>query len=233
MCGRFTLWADLQQLAQAFPWVQMPDDPAAITPRYNIAPTQPVAVVANTGENHLDYFVWGLIPSWAKDPSIGNRMINARGETLAEKPAFRAAYRRRRCLILADGFYEWQQGPGRTKIPHYIHLKSGEPFAFAGLWETWNSPLGDTILSCTIITTDANERLASLHHRMPVILPESAYERWLDPSERKPEELDDLIAPSPAEEMDAYPVSTVVNSPANDVPECVAPLTEHGQEALF
>ncbi len=233
MCGRFTLWADLQQLAQAFPWVQMPDDPAAITPRYNIAPTQPVAVVANTGENHLDYFVWGLIPSWAKDPSIGNRMINARGETLAEKPAFRAAYRRRRCLILADGFYEWQQGPGRTKIPHYIHLKSGEPFAFAGLWETWNSPLGDTILSCTIITTDANERLASLHHRMPVILPESAYERWLDPSERQPAELDDLIAPYPAEEMDAYPVSTVVNSPANDVPECVAPLTEHGQEALF
>ncbi len=233
MCGRFTLWADLQQLSRAFPWVQMPDDPAAVTPRYNIAPTQPVAVVANTGENRLDYFVWGLIPSWAKDPSIGNRMINARGETLAEKPSFRTAYRRRRCLILADGFYEWQQGPGRTKIPHYIHLKSGEPFAFAGLWETWNSPLGDTVLSCTIITTEANERLASLHHRMPVILPESAYERWLDPSERQPAELDDLIAPYPAEEMDAYPVSTVVNSPANDVPECVAPLTEHGQEALF
>ena len=228
MCGRFTLWVDLNQLAAAFPWVQLPEGLDELPPRYNIAPTQPVAVVPNTGDSRLDFFVWGLIPSWAKDPAMGSRLINARSETLAEKPSFRAAYRRRRCLILADGFYEWQQGPGRTRTPVYIHQPSGQPFAFAGLWELWNSPHGDEVYSCPTIPTAANETLRPYHERMPVILPESAYERWLDPSERQPEALDDLLASTPGETLEVYPVSTLVNSPGNDVPECVAPITEQG-----
>lgn len=228
MCGRFTLWVDLEQLAQAFPWIDLPPGLETLTPRYNIAPTQPVAVVPNTGDNRLDFFVWGLIPSWAKDPTIGSRMINARSETLAEKPSFRNAYKRRRCLILADGFYEWQTGPGRSKTPYYIHMKSGEPFAFAGLWEQWNSPYGDEVLSCTIITTEPNELAAQYHSRMPVILPADAYDRWLDPSEQPPEALDDLLTAYPAGEMEAYPVSRAVNSTANDAPECIEPVTEQG-----
>lgn len=228
MCGRFTLWVDLEQLAATFPWLQIPGGLEELTPRYNIAPTQPVAVVPNTGENKLDFFVWGLIPSWAKDPGIGSRMINARGETLAEKPSFRNAYKRRRCLILADGFYEWQKGPGKTKTPYYIRMESGEPFALAGLWERWMSPHGDEVLSCTIITTEPNELAGQYHNRMPVILPTSAYERWLDPAEQPPEALDELLTAYPADEMDAYPVSTLVNSPANDAPECIEPVREQG-----
>jgi putative SOS response-associated peptidase YedK len=225
MCGRFTLWISLEELAEVMPWLTIPGGLDSLTPRYNIAPTQPIAVVPNNGERALDFFVWGLIPSWAKDPAIGSRMINARGETVAEKPSFRAAYRRRRCLILADGFYEWQAVPGqKRKQPVYIHLKSGEPFAFAGLWERWQSEYGDEVLSATIITTTPNDLLAPIHNRMPVILPPAAYDRWLDPGEQPPGALDDLLAPYPASEMDTYPVSTTVNSPANDVPACIAPL---------
>lgn len=231
MCGRFTLWVDLEQLARAFPWIDLPPELETLAPRYNIAPTQPVAVVPNTGDNRLDFFVWGLIPSWAKDPSIGSRMINARSETLAEKPSFRSAYKRRRCLVLADGFYEWQKGPGGSKLPYYIRMKSGEPFAFAGLWERWSSPYGDEVLSCTIITTEPNELARQYHSRMPVILPADAYDQWLDPSEQPPEALDDLLIAYPADEMEAYPVSTVVNSTANDAPECIEPV--RGQGTLF
>jgi putative SOS response-associated peptidase YedK len=225
MCGRFTLWIDLNELVEAMPWLTIPGGLDALTPRYNIAPTQPIAVVPNNGERTLDFFVWGLIPSWAKDPKIGSRMINARGETVAEKPSFRAAYRRRRCLILADGFYEWQKVPGqKNKQPVYIHLKSGEPFAFAGLWEYWQSEHGDEVLSATIITTTPNDLLAPIHNRMPVILPPTVYDRWLDPGEQPPDALDDLLAPYPASELETYPVSTMVNSPANDMPECIEPL---------
>jgi len=226
MCGRFTLWVDLDQLAAAFPWMELPEGLETLPPRYNIAPTQPVAVVPNDGSNRLNFFVWGLVPSWAKDPSVGNRMINARAETLGEKPSFRSAYRRRRCLVLADGFYEWQQGQGKTKTPHYIRLRSGEPFALAGLWEEWHSPEGDQLLTCTIITTEPNELVAQYHNRMPVILPESAYERWLDPAERQPDELDDLLRPYSAAEMEGFPVSTLVNSPMNDDPACIEPTQE-------
>jgi putative SOS response-associated peptidase YedK len=166
-----------------------------------------------------------LIPSWAKDPEIGSRLINARSETLAEKPSFRSAFRRRRCLILADGFYEWKTIPGeKSKLPMFIHLKNGKVFAFAGLWEIWSAPDGSEIRSCTIITTQPNEMMQSIHNRMPVILPINAYKDWLDPEERTPESLSQWLAPYPAGEMEAYPVSKLVNSPQNDVPECIQPM---------
>lgn len=223
MCGRFTLTTSPEELQAAFDWLKMPPNPGE--PRYNIAPTQPVAVVPNDGFNRLDYFTWGLIPSWAKDPDIGNKMINARAETLAEKPSFRSAFRRRRCLILADGFYEWQAIPGeKRKQPMYITLEDRRPFAFGGLWEIWNSPDGSQIYSCTIITTEPNPLMATIHNRMPLILPSESYTQWLNPNEQRPDALQALLQPYPANEMVAYPVSSLVNSPANDTPELVEPL---------
>lgn len=222
MCGRFTLTVDTNTIQITFPWLELPTQ--QFTPRYNIAPTQPIAVVPNDGQNKLDFFIWGLIPSWSKDPKIGSRLINARGETIGEKPSFRSAYKRRRCLILADGFYEWIKTPGeKAKTPHYIQMESKEPFAFAGLWEIWNAPDGSMLKTATIITTEPNPLIAKLHNRMPVILPEPAYEAWLAPEERKPEELNHLISAYPAEEMMHFPVSRAVNSPANDSPECIIP----------
>jgi putative SOS response-associated peptidase YedK len=224
MCGRFTLTIDPADLKEAFPWLSIHDD---LIPHYNIAPTQPVAVVPNTGENKLDYFIWGLIPSWSRDPSIGSRLINARAETLAEKPAFRVAFRRRRCLILADGFYEWQSITGsKSKTPIYIQLKSKQPFAFAGLWDIWTHPDGSEIRSCTIITTQPNELIEKIHNRMPVILPPQSYTQWLDISENRPEPLSKLLLPYPAEAMTSYQVSKSVNSPQNDTPECIQPTTD-------
>ena len=222
MCGRFTLFVDPKDLMEAFPGFATPVE---WTPRYNIAPSQPVAVIANNGKNQIEFFRWGLIPSWAKDPKIGNRMINARAETVAEKPSFRAAYRRRRCLVLADGFYEWRKEPGqRAKTPMYIRLRSGQPFAFAGLWETWRAPDDQTILSCNIITTTPNALVERIHNRMPVILEPQAYDLWLDPTEQSPEQLGVWLKPYPAAQMTAYPVSRLVNSPSNDSPDCIAPL---------
>ncbi|MCI0520039.1 MAG: SOS response-associated peptidase [Chloroflexi bacterium] len=221
MCGRFTLTADIPALQELFPWLSFPAD---LTPRYNIAPSQPVAVIANDGENRLDFYSWGLIPSWAKDPSIGNKMINARAETLQEKPSFRAAFRRRRCLILADGFYEWRQEAAGPKTPMYIRLASAAPFAFAGLWETWNAPDGSQILSTAIITTSPNELMASIHNRMPVILPQAAHAQWLQPGEGDPAALQALLAPYAAAEMTAFPVSRLVNDPKNDRRECLLPV---------
>jgi putative SOS response-associated peptidase YedK len=224
MCGRFTLTVDPGQIQDAFPGIEVPRD---LPPRFNIAPTQPVAVIPNDGKNHLDFYLWGLIPSWAKDPEIGNRMINARAETLAEKPSFRAAFRRRRCLVLADGFYEWRSDPKtKGKTPIYIQLESKEPFGLAGLWEIWTSGDGSEIRSCTIITTEPNQLLTSIHNRMPVIISPKSYERWLSPQELPPEQLQPLLVPYPAEEMVAFPVSRLVNSPNNDVPECVLPIAE-------
>lgn len=221
MCGRFTLTISPEQLQQAIPGLITPSEMA---PRYNIAPSQPVAVVPNDGQRKLDFYVWGLVPSWAKDPSIGNRMINARAETLAEKPSFRAAFRRRRCLIPADGFYEWRQIPGqKNKVPYYIRLKTGEPFVFAGLWESWNAADGSNLLSCAIITTVPNALMEPIHNRMPVILPAAAYDRWLAPDEQDPAALQALLQPYPAQEMIAYPVSPLVNRPENDVAACIQP----------
>jgi putative SOS response-associated peptidase YedK len=223
MCGRFTLTASPDQIQDAFPDYSVPKQ---MSPHYNIAPTQPIAAIPNTGEKRVDFFVWGLIPSWAKDPSAGSKLINARGETLGEKPSFRTAYKRRRCLVLADGFFEWVAVPGeKAKQPHYITLKDGRPFAFAGLWEQWFSPDGSEIKSATIITTEPNELIAKLHNRMPVILHPDDYQRWLDPEDTAPEKLQDLLVAYPSADMRHFPVSRKVNSPANDLPEVVQPLS--------
>jgi putative SOS response-associated peptidase YedK len=225
MCGRFSFAVDLEELRATFPWLNVQGQ---VLPRYNIAPTQQVPAVVNDGLTTLTFLRWGLIPSWAKDVEVGNRMINARAETLADKPSFRSAYRQRRCLILASGFYEWKKEPAADekgrKTPLYIRLKSGKPFAFAGLWESWKSPDGGAVLSCTIITTAANELLMPVHDRMPVILPPETYPLWLDPAERQPEELNELLRPYPASEVETYAVSTLVNDPRNDVPACLAPV---------
>jgi putative SOS response-associated peptidase YedK len=224
MCGRFTLTIDPAHLQEAFPWAVIPED---LPPRYNIAPSQPVAVIPNTGDNTVTLFKWGLIPSWSKDPSIGERMINARAETLAEKPSFRNAFRRRRCLILADGFFEWKQNPGsKNKQPVYIRMKNGLPFAFAGLWEIWSSPDGAEIRSCTIITTEPNSLLLPIHNRMPVILKPDSYHRWLLPGDTQPTQLNELLIPYPPEEMATYAVSRLVNSPQYDSPEIIKPIEE-------
>jgi putative SOS response-associated peptidase YedK len=221
MCGRFTLTVDPDELQQRFGLSQPP--PADLAPRYNIAPSQAVAVVANAPERKLELFQWGLIPSWAKDPKIGNKLINARAETLAEKPAFRTALKRRRCLVVADGFYEWKKLDGR-KQPMYIQLKDGRPFAFAGLWEVWRSPEGEPLKTCTIITTEPNTLLEDIHNRMPAILPPEAYDVWLAPGELSADAALPLLRPYDAAEMRAVPVSTRVNSPSDDSPELVLPL---------
>ncbi len=219
MCGRYTL-IRLADFTDMFPWIRMPlESPPA---RYNIAPTQPVAIVANDGKNQVQFVHWGLIPSWAKDMSIGSRMINARAETLAEKPAFRAALKRRRCLVPASGFYEWKKsGDGKTKTPMYIRMKNQKPFAFAGLWETWHSPDGSELRSCTIITGVPNEVLAPIHDRMAVILRPESYRMWLTAGELAQEQMMPLLAPYDASEMEAFPVSRAVNSPKNDLPSCI------------
>lgn len=197
---------------------------SGLPPRYNIAPSQAVAVSANDSLGVLAFYKWGLIPSWAKDPAIGSNLINARAETLAEKPAFRSAFRRRRCLIWADGFYEWQVVPSqKSKIPTYIRLQSGRPFVFAGLWESWREPAGGEVRTCTIITTRPNSLMQPIHSRMPVILPASAWSQWLDPQENDPARLSALLIPYPAEEMQAYPVSSLVNNPINDSSACIQP----------
>jgi len=193
------------------------------TARYNIAPTQDVAVVRQrSGEGReLSLLHWGLIPSWADDPAIGNRMINARSESLATKPAFRDAFRRRRCLVVADGFYEWKQA-ARPKQPYHIRLADERPFAFAGLWEHWQR--GELMIeSCTIVTTAANDLLRPLHDRMPAILDPADYATWLDSQCQEPETLETLLTPFPADRMTINSVSTAVNSPRHDSPQCLAP----------
>ena len=221
MCGRFALTVDPADLQEAFPEFTIP---AQAAPRYNIAPTQPILVLPNDGMDKADFFVWGLIPSWAKDPAIGSRMINARAETLAEKPAFRSAYKYHRCLVFADAFFEWQAQPGsKSKLPHLIRLKSGKPFAFAGLWEHWQAPDGSEVRSATIVTTEPNKLMATIHNRMPVILPRDVYAQWLDPAPQQPAALQGLLVPYPESEMEAIPISTLVNSPANDRPEVILP----------
>ncbi len=222
MCGRFTLTVDPADLKDRF---QNTSFPAKFAPRFNIAPTQPVLAIPNDGRNAADFFIWGLIPSWAKDPSIGSRMINARGETLAEKPAYRGAYKYKRCLIPADGFYEWQAQPGtKAKLPYFIHMKDGQPFAFAGLWEEWRTADGSPVRTCTIITTAPNSLMAPIHDRMPVILRPEDYAEWLDAAPRTAQSLQHLVAPFPPELLEAYPVSALVNSPSNDRAELLQPV---------
>ncbi len=219
MCGRYTLKSDGRRVAKAFGLAETPE----FAERYNIAPTQNVSVVLEENGRKLETVHWGLIPSWSKDPSIGSRMINARAETVSEKPSFRSAFKKRRCLIPADGFYEWKKEPG-GKQPYYLRLKSRQVFAFAGLWESWRMEGGEEMLSATIITTEPNEVAAEVHNRMPVILPPELYDAWLEPDNDDREELLSMLAPYPAEEMETYPVSRRVNRPANDEPGVLEPV---------
>lgn len=228
MCGRFTLTQPAEQIADAF---NLPTAPP-LEPRYNIAPTQPAPAVVIAGgqpEREFRLFYWGLIPSWAKDIKMGARLINARAETVAEKPSFRTALKRRRCLIVADGFYEWKRSE-TGKQPYYFYVGNSKtpearsPFGFAGLWEHWESADGDTIDSCTILTTAANDLLRPIHDRMPVILQPQDYDLWLDPTVQTPEVLQPLLRPLPADIMDSYPVSSRMNNARTDDPDCIQPL---------
>jgi putative SOS response-associated peptidase YedK len=218
MCGRFTLVTPSMAVAERF----HASAPRDLHPRCNIAPGQEVLCVIRNKANHLEPLRWGLIPSWAKDPKIGNRLINASAETVAEKPSFRSAFAKHRCLVVADGFYEWRK-TGKAKVPVYISLKSKRLFGFAGLYEHWRSPDGKDIRTCTIIMTDSNDLVRPIHDRMPVILPEAAEARWIDPGEGDRARLQALLKPYPAEEMDAYDVTTVVNNTHHDAPDCIAP----------
>lgn len=227
MCGRFTLRTPPARLAEFFSLFREPDVP----PRYNIAPSQPVAAIRfdeNRTPREWVTLRWGLIPSWAKDAKIGYRLINARAETVAEKPAFRAAFKRRRCLIPADGFYEWKQLDAKKKQPYYITRPDGGPFAFAGLWEHWTPPDGSEVESCTIVTTEANEQMEELHDRMPVILDPDNYDRWLNPGVEDRDELVPLLRPD-AGALRLTPVSTLVNSPRNESAQCIAPAGQQGE----
>ena len=215
MCGRYTLTVPVDRLAAE---LGLDEVRADLSPNFNVAPTQSVAaVVAEGGKRRLELLRWGLVPSWADDPEIGSRMINARSETAPDKPSFRSAIRRRRCLIPADGFYEWKREEG-VKQPFYIRMKGGRPFAFAGLWESWH----DEVRSCAILTTSANALVGDVHERMPVILPREDYEVWLDP-EAEREELVSLLRPYPGEDLETFPVSRFVNSPRNNDERCVEP----------
>jgi putative SOS response-associated peptidase YedK len=225
MCGRFTL-IDLSQFTDLFPWIRPPEQ--QFQPRYNIAPSQAVPAVVNHLQPTVDFFQWGLVPSWAKDPAIGGRMINARAESLAEKPAFKTSLRRRRCIIPASGFYEWRKNPDKTKTPMYITRKDGHPMGLAGLWDIWHDPTGGELPTCTIITTAPNELMAVVHDRMPLILPESHYRFWLTSEEMKPQDLQPLLVPFPADALQMRPVSRAVNSPKTDTPECIRPAEEQG-----
>lgn len=232
MCGRFSLSQTGDALAVAFHLKTAPP----VAPRYNIAPTQPVATVVaipDAPEPHFQVLQWGLIPSWAKDPAIGSRMINARAETVSEKPSFRAAFKRRRCLVLADGFYEWQrQGDRQPKQPYYVFLKGRQPFAFAGLWEHWHDPAsGGELQTCTLLTTEPNSLMEPIHNRMPVILPPEDYAAWLDPSFYHLQTLQSMLRPYEANAMDRYPISKAVNSPQNDTPACIEPLEAIASDA--
>jgi putative SOS response-associated peptidase YedK len=218
MCGRFTLRTPGRDIVAAFDLPETPD----LTPHYNIAPSQEVAVVrkaSDDGRRQLVWLRWGLIPPWADDPAIGNRLINARSETVASRRAFRHAFEKRRCLVVADGFFEWKR-EGRQKQPYYITLADQRPLAFAGLWERWQRD-SCTIESCTILTTGANDLLRPLHDRMPVILPPGTFDAWLDADVQDPQALEGLMQPFPAEQMQAHPVSPLVNKTENDRPECI------------
>ncbi len=227
MCGRFTLRTPAAAVARQFGLLEVPP----LEARYNVAPSQPVAAVRMTPEaqpgepprRQLTWLRWGLVPGWAKDPALGNRLINARAETAAAKPAFRAALRQRRCLVAADGFYEWQH-TGARKQPYYFHLRDQGPFALAGLWERWQGPEGRTIESCTVLTTAANELVRPIHDRMPVIIAPADYALWLDAAVEEPDRLARLWAPYPEREMAVDAVSARVNNPANEDPRCVEPI---------
>lgn len=217
MCGRFTVTTPIEELIRAFGFGS-PEMP--IPPRFNVAPTEPVAAILDEAPDRLSLLRWGLIPSWASEPSIGNRMINARVETLAEKPAFRRALEQRRCLVLADGFFEWRK-EGKQRLPIWLRRADHRPFAFAGLWDEWRSPDGTRIRSCSIVTVPANDLVAPIHDRMPAILPPEHVADWLTAPTA---EALALLSPLPAREMEAIPVSPGVNRPGVDDPISLTPV---------
>jgi putative SOS response-associated peptidase YedK len=225
MCGRYRLSTHPHALYEQFALELVNPDEREVPPRYNIAPTQPVLAVRlrPDGRRELVHLHWGLIPHWAKEPSIGNRMINARSETVGEKPSFRNALRRRRCLIPADGFYEWQKQGRGPKLPFDVSRRDGAPFAFAGLWEHWQGPNGEEIESCAILTTAANDLMRPIHDRMPVIIFPEDYDAWLALDEQKPEALAPLLATRDWPEMQARPIATIVNNVRNEGPQCLTP----------
>lgn len=221
MCGRFTLTSPAQVIAETF-GVEPPD---GLEARYNICPSQAVAAVCRASDEDrrvMRFFHWGLVPHWMKEPPKDARMINARSETAHEKPAFRDAFRRRRCLVPANGFYEWRAGPG-GKQPYLIRSKGGGPFAIAGLWATWRRDDGPRLESCALLTTTPNELMAPIHDRMPVLLPPETWDSWLDPEVADVDRLREMLQPAPAGEMEAFAVSRHVNSPKNDDPQCLEP----------
>jgi len=223
MCGRFTLTLDpgeLQELLELGPFIHI------VQPRFNIAPSQPVPIVKEAKTRAVELYRWGLVPFWADDPKIGYRMINARSETAHEKPSFRAAFKYRRCLILADGFFEWHsKAKGTPKTPYFFKLENDYPFSFAGLYEHWQSKDGGELHTCTILTCPPNEMVSKYHNRMPVILDKDARWTWLEQGMDK-SILRDLLAPYPADKMKCYAVSRAVNSPENDRPEVLEPVVE-------
>ncbi len=224
MCGRFTLRAPTSVLVRAFQVETVGDSARDVPPRYNIAPTQSVATIREIqSKRDLTMLRWGLVPPWAEDLSIGSRMINARGETVAEKPSFRAAFRKRRCLVLADGYFEWM-AVGSKKQPYWIRAEMDLPFAMAGLWESWRSPAGDgeTTETCAIITTDANQAIREVHDRMPVILPADAWDLWIDNSVQDVDPLKQLLRPHDSDAWKISQVSTYVNNARHEGKQCVA-----------
>ncbi|MHB1424413.1 MAG: SOS response-associated peptidase [Gemmataceae bacterium] len=219
MCGRFALFASGDEVAKRFQLAEAP----LLDARYNIAPTQTVAVVRATASGRaLAFLRWGLIPSWTSDPKIAYKLINARAETVADKPAFRSAFKQRRCLVPASAFYEWQQGKGRSKQPYCIRPRDGGLFALAGLWECWHDPGGEAVETCTVLTAEANELMRSLHERMPVILDPAADALWLDPG-ASAAALHGLFVPYPSERMEAFAVSPWVSNPKHEGPRCLEP----------
>lgn len=227
MCGRYTLHTPPKQISVHFQLQQS----QKIAPRFNIAPSQEVSIIRGDSQHReLAMVRWGLIPSWAKEKKSRYSMINARAETITTKPAFRGAFKHRRCLIPADGFYEWKTTATGNKQPYYICYRNSELFAFAGLWERWEGEQGKFIDSCTIIVTDANELIQPIHDRMPVVLEPADYETWLNPDNKNVSILASLLKPNPSEKMESYPVSLQVNSPKNENPECIVPLKNVGSK---
>jgi putative SOS response-associated peptidase YedK len=221
MCGRFALFSHLSQIQEAFDVKEVHSE---LEPSYNVAPTQQVAVVVQReGVNRLETMRWGLIPFWAKDPKIGSKMINARAETLGEKTSFKRPLKNQRCLVVADGFYEWVK-TDQGKVPVFIQAKSQRPFGLAGLYDTWQSPQGQPITSCTIVTTSANDFMQPIHGRMPLILPQPQEAAWLNPATPDIAEWLSTLAPYPGEEMQAHEVSRLVNSPRNNSVDCIQPI---------
>lgn len=221
MCGRFVRQREVHAIVRDFGVEEVECD---LAPSYNVAPTQNVAVIVEDGVKRLVTVRWGLVPGWASDLSVGNKLINARAETVAQKDSFRDAFERRRCLVVADGFYEWRK-TGKMRQPILIRLRRDRAFGFAGLYENWVSPKGENIRTCTIITTEPNEVMRPIHDRMPVIIPMDQEDVWLNPSFENPSRLLSLLKAYPAEEMETYEVSALVNSPANDSPECLSRVT--------